>query len=1315
MRDLLQVDICLSKKFDENHQRFRDTFFTTPKRSLIFDDEEFNAFGKKYSFDIAKFAQAIDERDPLVQDFILDLKQELSLQDKTDEELAQYIASINPEHEDYPILQRMIDGYIYKKEEGVELLLAYQTYLQENEPKPFNDFLKDQITTDPKSFERKYPNTNSSILDKLPQGKSIEDMVVVGNIFHNPERLSIGDEEYVLTVDEQKKARITFSTSLVEEDHDYDIGAFETRAELFERGDFSGCTLSNIEFFGRNLDHISFRDCVLKKIGFNSTSMQNADLRGAKLTDTTFSGYGGREREEERDCFLGMKLNFSDCAFVQKLGILQIRDRDKGLDIEHEAQLAAIENEFTNNVWRPYRKQLEDLDNQLKSLIPTSSSNTSFLGQIFTAVSNIQHVMRRAKSIEELERDFHTSIQEAKTLAKTTEDVELKDTIQGIIDTYKASRRKYFLANREKQHKINELLRFDLKDSDIELDPTYATDSFKQSQDGIKRIVMCKKADLEDYKRNKNDKESFVDYYKRIHVSEISPGEIIVPNFSQQDLSNMDLSDLDLSGIIMSKAILRGVNFSKSSLVGSSLEGAIIDHANFAGAHVTDLNMIGVKGECVNFENIEGARLRLAGCQLGSTDKAKRANFKGAKLYALDATLSDLENCSMEEANVERADFTNANMLYIDAQKAKMREANLFNATIAEGNFTEADLRGATLNKLKADHANFTEAQMEKVEAINAQFRNAVLSKVKASGGNFTKTDFDKVVADHAKFQNSIMDEITARGANFESAILRDVKARQADFREAVLSKVKAERIDIREAVLSHATCHSIKLKNAIMEKVKADNADFTKADMESVKARFAQFQSAIFEEAKLRAADIRNTNLVNADLRKADVTEVIFQDEDGKNSALIINADLRNAIGAEKLRELQKNQEELHKGIFGGYSRYGRCNAEEAARRYQCQKLGAMILGAAAGGAYGYTIAGPLTSAGGSAVAAFCNSQFLDLYKENFHKEYGYINSGFGDRLAELGAIAAMMGADGTEQTINGALLGTIMTSYNLVQGSAHTLIGVAGVALGGKVLYDGVQEKSLGKKIIGGALTALSTLTTAIGLAQASSSINTIIMSAAAGGLIGSAMGAKTAVSELYDFKEQDGETVSGKKPEEVYDIASEKLSKQWKRIMPTWQKICTAAICGAAAAVAAVYIIVPLLNIMAAGTIIKASVVTTTGLASALSAFLAAYLFEEKITTPVKDFIQTVSRNFDQEPKEKTLVQQKEIEGMKPLTLNQTIPQEALTLSVQLKEEIQHEQSAEEHDIPLDKQSKFQDIIAAQKASGATTTHILGYRGK
>jgi hypothetical protein len=62
MVEVTKVKINLSRNLQLGSEKFRKAFFTTPQSGLIFNDEGYNYFQKKYTFDFSKFTKVIGDK-----------------------------------------------------------------------------------------------------------------------------------------------------------------------------------------------------------------------------------------------------------------------------------------------------------------------------------------------------------------------------------------------------------------------------------------------------------------------------------------------------------------------------------------------------------------------------------------------------------------------------------------------------------------------------------------------------------------------------------------------------------------------------------------------------------------------------------------------------------------------------------------------------------------------------------------------------------------------------------------------------------------------------------------------------------------------------------------------------------------------------------------------------------------------------------------------------------------------------------------------------------------------------------------------------
>ena len=257
------------------------------------------------------------------------------------------------------------------------------------------------------------------------------------------------------------------------------------------------------------------------------------------------------------------------------------------------------------------------------------------------------------------------------------------------------------------------------------------------------------------------------------------------------------------------------------------------------------------------------------------------------------------------------------------------------------------------------------------------------------------------------------------------------------------------------------------------MTQVEAYRADFQRAILTGANLEGSNFTAVDFEQARLDHVKALNTKFVKTNFENANVQYIEINSE-----TLLLDANLRGAVGAEQMRALQEEQHKLQRQWFGR-SKYGYCksNPDGSNDRFKCQRIGAAVLSAAIGGSTGLTLAGPFAGVGTAAVSAFISDKALLAIKQGYYDELGYVNNQVGDKLAEIGAVAMAAGVNGIDRAIDGAAAGMICGAAGAVTGVVATGVGVASVLKGAQLMWSGYQNQSRWQKFVGATVALVGT----------------------------------------------------------------------------------------------------------------------------------------------------------------------------------------------------------------------------------------------
>ncbi|MBY0581259.1 MAG: pentapeptide repeat-containing protein [Rickettsiales bacterium] len=983
--------------------------------------------------------------------------------------------------------------------------------------------------------------------------------------------------------------------------------------------DLSGSIFSNVRFY-KSLNGAIFRDCVFNEnVIFSGCDLSNVDFRGSKL-NCEFRGYllaDGKLPDGEGDRLLeSVKIDYSDAQSMQMLKLFRIEAVDKSLVPSNKRTPEDYDNSFDDSIERTKREReverrlKSECEDEISRFTKEKLSNQSYVAWARSFVGTTKEQEKLNAEIQEGTKEIQ------KKYEKLIESALFVIANEYIIELQTAS-----------------------------YDPTYLPKNSEQAN-AIKVRLNATQQDLSDYiefvNSNSGNKLSFNEFLSAKpenqeilkQVQAKNPVKLIIPvadffyeGKSYQTITGLDLSNLDLRGVNFASATYKNCNFNNANLTGASFETAALKECSFAQAELTDANLIGISGNKVDFTEALMPRVRMM------YSRFDNSNFEGALLYSADLTGSNIQNSSLKSAIADRADLQKVNLRYVDAQYVKMRKAYLKEAVL-EGDFSHADFTGAVMEGITANKAKFTEAILEDANLKYANLRGAILEKIKAKGVDLSHADLESAKLELAELSGAIMDDVNARFADFQKANMQNVHARQADFSRAIMESIKGERLDVSGAILEETNLRNANLTEAVLENISAYKANFQKATLNQVNAKFAEMVACDFSDAMARNMDVSGAKLPMCHMERADCTGMKFD-----ANTLLLDVNFRDAIGAEALIELQKEQHLIQKQLFGR-SAYGYCrnNDDGTNDRFKCQRIGAALLSSVIGGGAGYTLSGRFTGMAGALVASLVSDRALHAIKDGYFKEQGYISNELGDKLAELGAIAIATGAGSLESGINAIPIAlTLCAATGLISPSSigGTIGGALGTYAGVHILKQGFAEQSKVKKIIGGTLTGLGAVATYVGLSSLGSGFNifagTLLCGAAAGGLYGGVF----AYNQLKDYDE---DKKTGMRPEEIYAVSIQKGEESFKKLWPTKNKF----ICALVFAALAVGVVLMLNPVSASfGFITSSIIMANTSFAAGVFGFTCGYLYDEKLSFWNNISVDGIKSYFQQPSHEKQLL--------------------------------------------------------------------------
>ncbi|WP_116963573.1 pentapeptide repeat-containing protein [Fastidiosibacter lacustris] len=500
------------------------------------------------------------------------------------------------------------------------------------------------------------------------------------------------------------------------------------------------------------------------------------------------------------------------------------------------------------------------------------------------------------------------------------------------------------------------------------------------------------------------------------------------------------------------------------------------------------------------------------------------------------ANFSD-ENLVIENMDFSGLDLSGVIFAKVTFKNCKFDHANL-SASCFEGVKFDGDnsFKDATLND-----ANLIGARA--INGAKVDFENVKMIRARMMKSEFQGSNFNGAIAyaadfTHANIDKATLDKINLNYGDLEHANLRAVTARlQAQFKNANLT----------HAILDRGKFDRANFKNAVMRYTHAVHTVFDGANMPNVNAENGNFSYAHLNKIKGKNINFMDTKLIYASLHDSDLENVKFN----KNT-LLLGVDLKDAIGAEGLRELLREQEKIQKR-FLGRSRYAICqnNEDGSNDRYTCQKLGAAVLSTVLAGGSAYSFAGIFAGLSAGALAGYISQTGLERIKESYFKERGYIDNILGDKLAELGAIACAAGVNSLDKAvITLPLAVALCTGISILSPGANMawLVGGGAALYTGANLYTGQQEGNRFKYLISKGLTWLGGAATFVGLSSMGNWFNQVSNMIYYGAIYGAVSGAYKAYQRLFNE-----ENIT---PEQIYCESRDQLEQVKGKIQGTGQ---------------------------------------------------------------------------------------------------------------------------------------------------------------
>jgi len=271
-------------------------------------------------------------------------------------------------------------------------------------------------------------------------------------------------------------------------------------------------------------------------------------------------------------------------------------------------------------------------------------------------------------------------------------------------------------------------------------------------------------------------------------------------NLSGKDLSGTNLvganlADADLSGVNLSGLDLSFVNLSGVDLSGKDLSGTNLTRANLANADLTGVDLSGLDLSLVTLSGVDLSGKDLTDTYLFGVNLAN-ANLDGvvlsgkdlrfANLMGVNLSGKDLSGTNLLAANLADADLSGVNLSGLDLGWVNLSGVDLsgkdLNGTLLtstifiDSNLSGVDFRGKNFAEIRVVGANLINTNLAGVDLSGKDLTRVNLSGADLSGKNLTRTDF---------YQANLT------GANLDGAILRYTILDGVDLKNANLSNVK--------------------------------------------------------------------------------------------------------------------------------------------------------------------------------------------------------------------------------------------------------------------------------------------------------------------------------------------------------------------------------------------------------------------------------------------------------------------------------------------------------------------------------------------
>jgi uncharacterized protein YjbI with pentapeptide repeats len=417
------------------------------------------------------------------------------------------------------------------------------------------------------------------------------------------------------------------------------------------------------------------------------------------------------------------------------------------------------------------------------------------------------------------------------------------------------------------------------------------------------------------------------------------------PDFSNQDLSNMNFSRRDLRGANFSGATLKGTVFIGANLEGANFSNARVQASDREDLRPTDFTKANLGHAC--FSNIvfsgrtyftyadlscaDFSRTNLAAglavfgpSPLNMDDSSCKASFRGAVMHCefvadwprldlgsiSDSMRTDLSACGRQLASL-RLDKA-------DLNRAVFGNAVMDGISMAGANLTGADLTGASLGCAKGQCANLAGANLDNARLNSARLDGANLASASMIGTQLARASLQCVDKQCVNLQQALLHGANLAQANLSGANLYRAVLSKGDTNiAATLAGAQLKNVNLSFSTLTGVDasganfysdypgrCATTEPNNAGTTRqcataYKADMTDtrFSGAYLYGADFSGAQIRGGLFDSAVLTGATFTAASIdANSNGSRTSFDHAHLEGTDLAGAALLAYADLSNA-----------------------------------------------------------------------------------------------------------------------------------------------------------------------------------------------------------------------------------------------------------------------------------------------------------------------------------------------------------------------------------------------------------------------------------